>query len=184
MLKRLAVASLAVATALPLGAAELAGVTFPGTITVDGTSLQLNGLGLRKKAIFKVYVGALYLQEKSSEPSAILAKDEARQMVMHFVRNVGSGKIVDAWKEGFQANAPEAAATLSSEIQQFCAWWTDLKDGEAAVMTYLPGKGTTLEIGGNELGTIPGKPFADLLLSVWVGPDPPGSSFKEGILGK
>lgn len=184
MVKRLAVASLVLATALPVGAAELAGVTLPDTVTVDGTTLQLNGLGLRKKAIFKVYVGALYLQEKSSDPAAILAKDEARRMVMHFVRNVGSGKIVDAWKEGFHANSPEAAGTLSAEVQEFCSWWTDLKDGEAAVMTYVPGKGTTLEIGGKELGTIPGKPFADLLLSVWVGPEPPSGALKDGILGK
>jgi len=41
-------------------AAELAGATLPDTLAVGGT-LKLNGLGLRKKAVFKVYVGGLYL---------------------------------------------------------------------------------------------------------------------------
>ena len=44
-----------------LGAAaqarELEGVTLPDTLTAGEKTLKLNGAGLRKKAMFKVYVG-------------------------------------------------------------------------------------------------------------------------------
>ena len=51
---------LALGSAAP--AAELAGVTMPDTDTVEGKTLKLNGLGLRKKMVFKVYVAGLYLE--------------------------------------------------------------------------------------------------------------------------
>jgi hypothetical protein len=36
--------------------ADLSGVTRPETVTVNGTELVLNGMALRKKMVFKVYV--------------------------------------------------------------------------------------------------------------------------------
>ena len=42
-------------------AAELAGATLPDALSAGDKLLKLNGLGLRKKAMFKVYVGGLYL---------------------------------------------------------------------------------------------------------------------------
>jgi len=58
-------AALVVSAASPLGTAalagELAGATLPDTLKAGEKTLKLNGLGLRKKAVFKVYVGGLYL---------------------------------------------------------------------------------------------------------------------------
>ena len=48
--------------ARPALARELAGVSLPDTLSAGDKALKLNGLGLRKKAIFKVYVGGLYLE--------------------------------------------------------------------------------------------------------------------------
>ena len=41
-------------------------------------TLKLNGLGLRKKAVFKVYVGGLYLESPSKNAGAILGSDQAK----------------------------------------------------------------------------------------------------------
>lgn len=178
----LVLASFGVAAAVAAG--ELAGVTMPERKNVNGQVLQLNGMGLRKKAVFKVYVGALYLAQKSSEPAAILAADQPRQMVMHFLRDVGKSRLVEAWKEGFAGNAPAAQAKLGKEIERFLGFWRDVKEGEQVTMTYVPGKGTTVSFAGKEMGTIEGKEFADALLSVWLGPKPPSEDLKAGLLGK
>lgn len=178
----LVLASLGVATSVAAG--ELAGVTMPERKTVNGQVLQLNGMGLRKKAVFKVYVGALYLAQKSSDPAAILAADQPRQMVMHFVRSVGKDKLVEVWKEGFAANAPQSQASLAKEIDTFLSFWRDVEDGTEILMTYMPGKGTTVTFAGKEQGTIPGKAFADAILSAWLGPKPPSEDLKAGLLGK
>src|SRR5262252_7124110 len=63
---------------LPARAAELAGATLPDTLAAGDKTLKLNGLGLRKKAVFKVYVGGLYLESPSKDASAILAADQAK----------------------------------------------------------------------------------------------------------
>ena len=40
---------------------DVAGVDVPDTLSVEGKTLQLNGAGIRKKFVVKVYVGALYV---------------------------------------------------------------------------------------------------------------------------
>jgi hypothetical protein len=57
----------------------LSGVTMPDTVTVNGTQLVLNGMALRKKMVFKVYVAGLYLPARNSDPDAILGADAARR---------------------------------------------------------------------------------------------------------
>ena len=61
--------------ATPAVGAELNGVTLPDTISVNGKTLVLNGLGLRKKAFIKVYVAGLYLPHKIKGTKAIIAAD-------------------------------------------------------------------------------------------------------------
>ena len=61
MRSSLVVVVFVVASMFDLHAASLAGVTLPDTAQVAGTTLVLNGLGLRKKFVVKVYVAGLYL---------------------------------------------------------------------------------------------------------------------------
>jgi hypothetical protein len=170
--------------AVPAFAGSLAGVTMPDSVTVNGTDLVLNGMGLRKKAIFKVYVGALYLPAKSGDADAVIKLDEPKRMVMHFVRSVGKDKITEGWREGFANNSPASLETLQQRLDEFAALWQDMADGDEAAMTYVPGTGLKLEIRGKELGLIQGKDFADAVMACWLGPHPPSEDLKTGILGK
>jgi len=162
----------------------ISGVTLPAAIDVDGHTLELNGMALRKKIVFKVYVAGLYLTTKSSKVDDILNADEPRRLVMHFVRNVDKGKICDAWNEGLEDNTPDASADLKERFTELCGLMADIKDGQSFVFTYLPGQGTRVEVAGEDEGTIAGKDFADAMLRCWIGPKPgPGDDFKEKVLG-
>ena len=165
-------------------AKELAGVKLPDTSTVGGKTLKLNGMGLRKKAVFKVYVGGLYLEAPSKDAAAILAADAPRELAMQFLRSVEKDKLVETYREGFTANAPEKAAAQKANVDKFLGWVADVKDGTKWAITYLPGKGTTLALEGKEAGTIEGKDFADLVFSLWLGPKPPSEDLKKGLLGE
>jgi len=170
-------------------AGELAGVTMPDQVTVGEHTLTLNGMGLRtKKVLFigvKVYVAGLYLPQKSSDPASIITSDEPKQIVMHFLyKDVGKKKLVEAWNEGFEANAPVSMDALKSRLATFNGYWSDMKTGDVAVLTYVPGQGTKVEIKGKDMGTIKGLDFAEALFSVWLGPQPPNGELKEGLLGK
>ena len=46
-------------------AAEVGGVKLDDKVSVGGQELVLNGAGIRTRAIFKVYVGSLYVPAKA-----------------------------------------------------------------------------------------------------------------------
>lgn len=170
------------ALSVPVAAATLANVTLPETITVGDRTLVLNGMGLRTKLFVKVYVGGLYLERKSGDAAAIVQADAAKRVVLHFVYGeVTREQMTESFSEGFKANAPGA---VRSQIDQFLAGLETMKKGEQLVATYVPGSGTTLTIGGKDKLTIAGLPFAQALFSVWLGPKPPTSDLKTGMLGK
>jgi hypothetical protein len=50
-------------------------------------------------------------------------------------------------------------------------------------MTYIPGRGTELALNGEPKGVIKGADFAAAVFSIWLGPKPINTSFKEQILG-
>ena len=186
---------LTVAGALALAAAgphqlqdstrSLNDVAMPTHIEVDGHTLELNGMALRKKVVFKVYVAGLYLATRESDADKAVAADAPRQMVMHFLRDVGAGKICEAWNEGLENNTPNASAALQDQFKTLCSWMEDIKKGERFTFTYIPDQGTRVEVRGAMKGTLEGKEFADALLRCWIGPKPgPGEEFKKKLLGQ
>lgn len=168
----------------PAFGAEKAGVTLPGTEEVGGAKLVLNGIALREKFVFDVYVAGLYLSEKSSDPGVILQQDAPRMMVMHFVRDVDAKAINEAWMEGLEANVKDVTPELREKFVRLADMMADVKNGQALEFTYAPASGTTVMVAGQPRGGIPGKDFADAILATWIGPEPgPGKSFKRQILG-
>lgn len=161
------------------------GVTLPYSISAGGRTLHLNGAALRKKAIFKVYVAALYVATKTNSAEAILADDAPRQLEMHFLRDVDKGKICDAWADGLKDNTPDATADVKQQFTELCSLMADIKKDQAFVFTYVPGEGTTVSVAGETKGKIGDKAFSDAMLKTWIGPKPgPGDGFKKNLLGK
>jgi len=179
-----AVAMLAQATVSRLPAASLAGVTLPDTAQIGGTTLILNGLGLRTKFAVKVYVVGLYLEQKSSDPNAIIKADTPKRIVMHFVHAATKNQMTDAFDESFNDNTPDVRKTMKADIDRLLGALDTLKEGDQMIFTYVPGTGTTLAINGKEKLTIAGAAFGQVLFSVWLGPKPPNAGLKKGILGQ
>ena len=129
-------ATLMSSTLVPAAVAgELAGATLPDTLKAGEKTLKLNGLGLRKKAIFKVYVGGLYLESPSKSAEAILASDQAKAIRMHFLRNLTRAQLVEAFQEGFEENA-QAKAALKAEFDRMLALVPDVKENGTMTFTY------------------------------------------------
>ncbi len=171
------------AVAAPVLAGTLAGVTFPDTISVGGRTLALNGMGVRTKVVFKVYVGGLYLETKTADATTVIQSDAAKRLVLQFVRNVDRNQITEAFDESVKNNAAAQAASLKAEVAQFLGALEPLKSGEQMAITYVPGTGTTITVRGQDKVTIPGLPFGQLVFSMWLGPKPPSGDLKKGLLG-
>ncbi len=180
----LALIALVMLSMFNLHAASLAGVTLPDTAQVGGKTLVLNGLGIRTKMMVKVYVAGLYLEQKSSDPNAIIKADAPKQIVMKFVHGASKSQMSDAFDESFKDNSPGAMKTMKADIDRLLGALEPVKVGDQMVFTYVPGTGTTLAINGTEKVTIAGPAFGPVLFSVWLGPKPPNADLKKGMLGQ
>ena len=168
----------------PATGASLGDVSLPDSITENGSSLKLNGMGMRTFAFFDVYAAGLYLPAPSTDDAAILAGDTPRVMVMHFLREVEAKKIAAAWMDGLEANTPGADASLKERFVRLGSMMETLDEGQTLECAYVPGMGTTIRVRGEVMGSIQGKDFSDALLACWIGPEPgPGKKFKAGVLG-
>ncbi len=169
-----------------LSAYEIKGVNLPDTLSVNGTKLVLNGAGVRMKFFFSIYVGALYLPNKMHSADKVINADIPKRIVMHFVysHKISKEKIIDAFKDDFENNSKELLPEIKSEIKRFYSFFdSDFNKNDEVVITYLPMKGTCVEINKKLKGCIAGKKFMKAVFSVWLGEDPPSEGLKNKMLG-
>lgn len=148
----------------------------------DGTGLVLYGLGRYEDLGEEIYIGAIYvpLLEFDFDP------ETAKRMQMRIsVDSLSARRFVRFWLDGITLNSSrEERNALATQIQQFGDLLTvGLKKGDQVNFDYLPATAKTeLLINGIKAGEITGTGFYQLLLNAWVGPTPPSSKFKQGLL--
>jgi hypothetical protein len=164
-------------------AGEVAGVKMPETTTFEGRTLKLNGMGLRKKIVFKVYVAGLYLEAPSKDAASVVSSDQVKQMQLSVLRTLKASQVNEAIREGFEKNSKAQMGALSARLQRLESMIPDVAEGDRILLTWVPGKGTVVWAKGAEKGVIDGKDFADALFSVWLGPNPVQQDLKRELLG-
>jgi hypothetical protein len=169
--------------AFPAKAKEVAGVSLPETTTVDGKTLRLNGMGLRKKVVFKVYVAGLYLEAPSKDAAAVISSDQVKRMQLSVLRSLSSHQVSEAIEEGFEKNSKAHMTALKPRLEKLETMIPNVEKGDQILLTYVPGKGTVVSAKNVEKGVIEGKDFADALFSVWLGGNPVQEDLKKALLG-
>ena len=177
--------SLCLALARPAQAAECGGVRMPDSVSVNGVTLPLNGLGLREATVFNVdvYVAALYLEHRSANGPEIAQSTETKRLVLRFVRDVSHEEMAEALQQGFSRNAGGALPALTARINRLNAWMPELHEGSVLTFTYTAGTGVQVQSNGTVRGVIEGDDFARVFFNIWLGPTPPNSGLKRGLLG-
>ena len=189
ILKSAAAAAVLALTALPSFAADVAGVKFDDTVTVNGATLKLNGAGLRTKVIFKVYALGLYLPEKKSTVAEILAAEGPRRVKIVVLRELTSEEFGKAFMAGLNDNTDAAErAKLVPQTKQFgemFAMFPALKKGDVLTVDWIPGTGSQVMLNGKNVGgVLPDVAFYNAILRIWLGDKPVDSSLKPQLLGE
>src|SRR5262245_25384776 len=109
---RIALAWISLGAASALAAADVAGVQVPETVTAEGKTLKLNGAGLRKKLLFKVYVAALYVETPSKDGPAVISSSEVKSMRLSILRSLKGSQVAEAIAEGFERNSKDQLPKL------------------------------------------------------------------------
>lgn len=167
-------------------AAEVAGIKIDDKAQVGGQELVLNGAGLRTKFFIKVYVGALYVAQKTNSPAAILDNSSPRRMVMRMVREMDADSLYGALDEGLRNNLNVAElAELRPQAEQLGAIMKGIgtvKEGDSIAIDF-GAAGIEVGLNGKPRGRVDGAAFGRALLKVWLGEQPADASLKKALLG-
>ena len=165
--------------------ADVGGVKLADSTSVGGQELVLNGAGIRTRAIFKVYVGSLYLPAKAASVDAVLAKGP-RRIQMNLLRSLSADQLADALAEGLKENnAPAELEGVKSQTEALTAImksFGEAKEGDVVTLDFIDGA-TRVGLNGTAKGTIPGEAFNRALTKIWLGEKPVQADLKKAMLG-
>jgi hypothetical protein len=173
------------AFALPLHAAQVAGVRFDDKVRVADAELALSGAGLRARFIFDVYAMALYVQDPKADR---VTQPGAKRVAIHMLRNVDADTFTQALIDGMRPNHDEATMkALEPRIGELSAIMAQLKEAKkdmAITLDWLPAAGTQVTVDGKPAGApIAGEDFYRALLRIWLGEHPVQNDLKKALLG-
>jgi hypothetical protein len=176
----------AMLVALPLQAAEVAGVRIDDRAKAGNSDLVLNGAGVRTRIFFKVYVGALYLPKKTNSAAAIIDSKEPRRVALHMMRDLDADSLFGALLEGLKNNHGEAdLAKLKPDTDQFERIMRAIGNAKTGdvIGIDLSSDGLSVSFNGQARGSVASEAFAKALLRVWLGEKPADSDLKRAMLG-
>src|SRR5512147_2384759 len=131
---------LLMALALPVCAAEVAGVKIDDKASVAGADLALKGAGLRKRVFFDVYAMGLYVADRKADP---IAQGGAKRVAIHMLLDVDADTFNKALVDGMRPNHDEATMKgLEPRIGRLNAIMAELKEakkGMAITLDWIPG---------------------------------------------
>ena len=165
---------------------EIKGINVPENLKMGNENLVLNGAGVIKKFLFKVYIIGLYLDKKNQDENQLLNQDKSYILRLHFVRNgISAEKIVESWNTGFGKATGGKTDPIKNEISQFNSFFNfEVNENDIFQFEYKPGSGTKVIINNKQKGIIGGFAFRKALLGIWLGKDPRDEGVKEKLLGK
>jgi chalcone isomerase-like protein len=182
-------AGLLVSTSVVAGAAEIAGVKLDERTKLGTSELVLNGAGLRRRLIFKVYVAGLYLPEKRNSPMGVFALAGPKRASITLLRDVPAQELVDTLTRGIRDNSSlQEQPILKARVDQLAANLLSIRwgrKGDVITVDWLPDVGTVATLNGEVRGnSIPGYDLYRALLRVWLGDHPTSAGLKKALLGQ
>jgi len=167
---------------------DLSGVKYEQQAEVAGQKLQLNGAGIRYKAVFKVYTAGLYLADKQATPESVLSSAGPKRIHLVMLREVDGNELGKLFTKGMEQNASreEFGRAINGvlRVAEIFSTRKSLTSGEYFWVDYVPGTGSTVFLNGKPQGAVIKEPeFFSALLRIWLGKAPADDQLKEALLG-
>lgn len=168
---------------------DVAGVKLEDAIELRNARLQLNGAGVRYKAVFKVYTAGLYLGTKASTPEEVMGAPGPKRITITMLRAIDANELGRLFTKGVEENSPrsEFAQLVPGLLRmgQMFAEQKQLQAGDNFLIDWVPGSGTVITVKGVVQGEPIKEPaFFNALVRIWLGPVPADWKLKDALLGR
>ncbi len=167
-------------------AVKVVGVDVPEKAQVAGRDLVLNGAGIRKKFVVKVYVAALYLEKKKDTANDVVMDGGNKRVALHILRHLNGGDFMEAFNKAINANhTADEYMPLAARLIRFSRVFRqvgEVDNGDVITLDYSPATGTVVAVNGKEYGRVQGEDFYRALLKIWMGTKPVSEELKMRLL--
>ncbi len=169
-------------------AVTVADVKYEPTQTLGDSTVQLNGAGVRYKAVFKVYTAGLYLEKKASTPQEVASQRGPKRLSITMLREIDSTELGKLFSRGMEDNMDRAAfSRIVPGVLRMSQIFSDhkkLQAGDQFMIDWIPGTGTVITVKGKVQGEPFKEPeFFNALLGIWLGNLPADFKLKDALLG-
>ncbi len=170
-------------------AVTVADVKYEPTQVLGDSTVQLNGAGVRYKAVFKVYTAGLYLEKKASTPQEVASQRGPKRLSITMLREIDSTELGKLFSRGMEDNMDRAAfSRIVPGVLRMSQIFSDhkkLQAGDQFMIDWIPGTGTVITVKDKVQGEPFKEPeFFNALLGIWLGNLPADFKLKDALLGK
>ena len=168
---------------------EVAGIKYSDIAEVGSNKLQLNGSGVRYKAVFQVYTAGLYLTRKAHTPEEALAAPGSKRIAVNMLRPIDATELGKLFIRRVEDNtSKEEMFRLMPGLMRMGQIFSEQKmlaKGDAFVIDWVPGTGTVITVKGKQQGEAFKEPeFFSALMRIWLGNNPADWKLKDALLAR
>lgn len=160
-------------------------LVFATALTAKAAPL-LNGLALEQQFNKDLYIAAVYSETLANSASVLLDNNTPRRLEVRVIADgLSARRFRNQWMEGIAINNP--GDTLSNQAENMVTFANLFSGrfhrGDRLTVSFAASTGTTsIALNDVALGEIPDREFFNTLLRAWIGPVPPSSDFRDGLL--
>ncbi len=163
------------------------GIAYEREIALAGSTLKLNGAGIRSKFVFKVYTAGLYLPAAAKTSADVYASKGPKRLKVVFLRDIDASSLGKTMSEVMSDNLPreQFGKCIPGLIKlgEVFANKRKMVPGEGFTMDELPGEGTVVNINGQQVAKIAEPEFFTCLMYNYFGDKPADPKLKVALLG-
>ncbi|WP_299941240.1 TonB family protein [uncultured Microbulbifer sp.] len=157
------------------------------TFTVSAKAIPLlNGLAVEQQFNKDLYIAAVYSETLTDETAILLNGNAPRRLEVRVIASsLPARRFRNQWMEAIAINS--RSDTLSSQAESMLTFANLFKGrflrGDRLAIEFAADTGITrIALNGITLGEINDADFYNTLLLAWIGPVPPSTGFRDGLL--
>lgn len=153
-------------------------------VRVASADSSLNGVAVQTELGKDLFVAGLFTTKLTDDPRQLLLSSEKKRMEVRVLPNrLSSRRFKRMWIELLAINAsPSELTTHAQDMADFSNFLKFKLIAGDIFAIHRTVDSVEVYLNGARIGMITNPKFFDLLLRTWIGPVPPSTRFKEGIL--
>lgn len=156
----------------------------PETVENRDQTFVRHGETTFRWTVFKVYDASFYLGGEVTESADPLG-DVPKRLELEYNVSIEAEDFVESGTRLLRQNLSEEEwAAIEEDLDTINRAYRDVDSGDRYSLTYIPGRGTYLDLNGTELTHIENPHFGLYYFRIWLGDEPIRDRARDQLLGK